>query len=191
MSTYVDGLTPHIYGDTQTNSNVKLPSVVGNVYDIQNITDLWQEHYSQIFNAVRWSCNKEFHADLCMDHSILDHGTRVNVIEIREFIEYLSYNKSPGLDGITSEHMKLADRQLPVVLALLISAILIHDYVTKTMLKSIIIPIMNDKNKRVSDMENYSPICLFNVFAKIVKTMLFIRMQSQLQTTCYQFGFKP
>ena len=152
---------------------------------------MWQEQYSQIFNVVRWSCRKEFHADLCKDHSVFDQGMRVNVNEISEIIEYLSYNNSPGLDGITSEHMKLANGQLQVLLALLVSTILLHDYLTKTMLKYVIVPTIKDKNKRVSDMDKYRPICQFNVFTEIVETILCIRMQSHLQTTCYQFGFKP
>ena len=164
---------------------------MGNVYGSQNKSDMWQEHYSKIFNVVRWSCSKEFHADLCKDHSVFDQGTRVNVNKISEIIEYLSYNKSPGLEGITSEHMMLANGQLPVLLALLVSAILLHDYLTKTMLTSVIVPTIKDKNKRVSDMDNYRPLCLFNVFTEIVGKILCIRMQSHLQTTCYQFGLKP
>ena len=39
----------------------------------------------------------------------------MNVNEICEIIEDLSYNKSPCLEGITSEHIKLANRQLPVL----------------------------------------------------------------------------
>ena len=35
-----------------SNSNVKLPNVLGNVHGSQNISDMWQEHYSQIFNEV-------------------------------------------------------------------------------------------------------------------------------------------
>ena len=116
---------------------------------------------------VRWSCSKEFHADLCKYHSVFDQGTRVNVNEISEIIEYLSYNKSPGLDGITSEHMKLANGQLPVLLALFVSTILLRDYLTETMLKSVFAPTIKDKNKRVSDMDKYRQICLFTVFTEI------------------------
>ena len=60
-------------------------------------------------------------------------------------IKDLSYNKSPGLDGICSEHMKFAGQQLPVLLSILMSAILVHGYVPKSMLKSVIIPIIKNK----------------------------------------------
>ena len=51
-----------------SNSNIKLPNIVDNVHGSQSISGMWQEHYSQIFNVVRESCSKEFHADLCKEH---------------------------------------------------------------------------------------------------------------------------
>ena len=35
------------------------------------------------------------------------------------------------------------------------------------MLKSVIIPIIKHKNKRISDKDNYIPICLANLFTKM------------------------
>ena len=86
--------------------------------------------------------------------------------------------------------MKLEDRQLPVLLALLMSGVLIHHYVPKTMLKYVVVPIIKNKHKRVSDKDNYRPICLSYVFTKIVHKTLYNRMQSH-QQTCNQLGFKP
>ena len=42
--------------------------------------------------------------------------------------------------------MKFAGQQLPVLLSILMSAILVHGYVPKSMLKSVIIPIIKNKN---------------------------------------------
>ena len=39
----------------------------------------------------------------------------------------------------------------------------------KTMQKSLIVHMIKDKNKRVSDRDNYRLICLSNVFTKIVE----------------------
>ena len=65
--------------------------------------------------------------------------------------------------------MKLADRQLAVLLALLMSGILIHGYVPKTILKYVIVPIIKDKNKPVSDRGNNRPIRMSNIFTQIVE----------------------
>ena len=88
---------------------------MGNVLGSQRISGMCRKHHSQIYNVTRRSCSKEFHADICKKHSVFYQGMRVNVNEICEIIEDLSYNKSSGLEGITSEHMKLANRQLPVL----------------------------------------------------------------------------
>ena len=58
------------------------------------------------------------------------------------------------------------------------------------MLKSVIIPIIKNKNKRISDKDNYRPICLANVFTKVVEKVLYSRMDGYLQSTFNQFGFK-
>ena len=110
--------------------------------------------------------------------------------EMEDILKDVSYNKSPGLDGIYSEHMKFAGQQLPVLLSILMSAILVHGYVPKYMLKSLIIPIIKNKNKRISDKDNYILICLANVFAKVVEKVLYSRMDGYLQFTSNQFGFK-
>ena len=58
------------------------------------------------------------------------------------------------------------------------------------MLKSVMIPIVKNKNKYITDKENYRPICLANVFTKVIENVLLSRLQNWLSTTCSQFGFK-
>ncbi len=100
-------------------------------------------------------------------------------------------SKSPGLDGINAEQIKFADSQLVVLLSILVSSILVHGYLPKEMSQSVIVPIIKDKNRRVNDKGNYRPICLSNIFSKIIDTVLFNRMKMYLETTPNQFGFKP
>ena len=173
-----------------SNSKIKLPNVVGNAQGSDNISGMWQEHYSHIFNMVHESNCKDLHSDLCSNHSLFDQDMVVTSNEMEDIIKDLSYDKSPGLDGISSEHMKFAGQQLPVLLSKLMSAILVHGYVPKSMLKSVIIPIIKNKNKRISDKDNYRPICLANVFTKVVEKVLYSRMEGYLQSTSNQFGFK-
>ena len=135
-----------------------MPNAVGNAQGSDNISVMWQEHYSHIFNMVSDSNCKSLHADLCKEDSLFDNGMIVTSNEIEDIVKDLAYNKSPGLDGISSEHIKFAGQQLPVLLSILRSAILIHGYVPKSMLKSVIVPIIKNKNKRISDKDNYRPI---------------------------------
>ena len=113
------------------------------------------------------------------------------VQEMASIINDLPNKKSAGPDGISSEHFKYAGVKLRVLLSLLILAILVHGYVPEEMLTSVIIPLVKDKNKRISDKANYRPICLSNVFSKLVENVLLVRILPYLETKCNQFGFKP
>ena len=50
--------------------------------------------------------------------------------------------------------------------------------------------IIKNKNKRISDKDNYRPICISNVFTNVVAKVLYSRMEDYLQSTNNQFGFK-
>ena len=75
-----------------SNSNIKLPNVVGKAQGSDNISGMWQEHYSHIFNMVNESNCKDLHADLCSNHSLIDQNMVVNSNEMEDIIKYLSYN---------------------------------------------------------------------------------------------------
>ena len=78
---------------------------------------------------------KSLRADLCKEDSLLDNDMIVTSNEIEEIIKDLACNKSPGLDGISRERIKFAGQQLPVLLSTFMSAVLVHGYVPKSMLK--------------------------------------------------------
>ena len=58
--------------------------------------------------------------------------------------------------------MKFANSKLPVLL--LMSAVLTHGHVPRSAIRSVLVPIIKNKNKRITDKDNYRPICLSNVF---------------------------
>ena len=56
--------------------------------------------------------------------------------------------------------------------------------------ESVTVPIIKDKNKCVNDTNNYRPICLSNICSKILE-VIFIRINTFLESSSNQFGFKP
>ena len=173
-----------------TNSKIKLPSMIGNANGNDAINTMWQEHYSNIFNSVKGSSCEDIHAAMCMEHIVFDRDMIVSSSEIVDIIADMSCNKSPGLDGLTSEHMKFANSKLPVLLSILMSAVLIHGHVPRSAMRSVLVPIIKNKNKRITDKDNYRPIRLSNVFTKVIEKVLLCRMQGWLSTTSNLFGFK-
>ena len=102
----------------------------------------------------------------------------------------IACNKSPGLYGLTSEHMTFANSKLPVLLSIHMSAVLTHGHVPRSAIRSVLVPIINNTNKRITDKDNYRPICLSNVFTKVIENVLLCRMQAWLLATSNPFGFK-
>ena len=82
-----------------------MPSRIGDVHGSDAVAGMWKEHYSSIFNAVNRSNCSELHAELCDAHYEFDRSMYVSPGEITEIINDLPCNKSPGLDGHTSEHL--------------------------------------------------------------------------------------
>ena len=127
---------------------------------------------------------------MCMEHIVFDrYYMIVSLSEIDDVIVDLSCNKYPGLDCLTSEHMKCANSKLPVLLSILMSAVLIRGHFPRSAIRSALVPIIKNTNKRITDKPNYMPICLSNVFTKVTEKVLLCRMQDWILTNNNKFGF--
>ena len=62
---------------------------------------------------------------------------------------------------------------------------------TKTQFKCALRQCKRQTRTIFADKANYRPICLSNVFSKLVENVLLVRILPYLETTCNQFGFKP
>ena len=82
----------------------------------------------------------------------------------------------------------VVDPPLLVLLSILMSSVLIHGYVPKSKLRYVIVPIIKLKTIRISDKDNYIPICISDVFTKVVEKVWYSRMEDYLQSTHNQFG---
>ena len=67
-----------------TNSQVKLPSRIGDVHGSDAVAGMWKEHYSSIFNAVNRSNCSELHTELCDAHYEFDRSMYVSLAKLRK-----------------------------------------------------------------------------------------------------------
>ena len=151
-----------------------------------------KHHYSTIFNSVPNSCCAKAHDDIFNNTNIVfDNEINVNVEEMKTIVSGLACNKSPGLDGVSAEHMKFAGPKLCVLMSMVISSIFTHGFIPRSMMESVIVPVIKNKNKRrINDKGNHRPICLSNVCSKIVEMALARRLSDYLHSSHNQFGFK-
>ena len=119
-----------------------------------------------------------------------DQSMVVSAQEICDIISNLTQGKAPGKDKLTTEHLKFAGLNLPILLSVLCTYMLVHGYMPSTLISTVIVPIIKDKNKRIGDKNNYRPIGLSNIFTQIFEYVLMNRMKTFLPTTYNQFGSK-
>ena len=65
-----------------------------------------------------------------------------------------------------------------------------YGFLPSSLRDSVIIPIVKDKCKNISDIGNYRPIALSSVLSKVFELILLGKLNSYFCTTDYQFGFR-
>jgi hypothetical protein len=112
------------------------------------------------------------------------------VDEVNDAIIKLKSGKSPGVDTLYSEHFKLADKSLSVLLCLLLNSMIQHCFIPSCLMKTVIVPIIKDKKGILTCKDNYRPIAVTTVCSKLVETIILCRIENVLSTSDHQFGFK-
>ena len=79
---------------------------------------------------------------------------------------------------------------LPFTLSLFFNMCILHDYVTKPCINTVILPILKNKNRNHQDSGNYRPIAIATVVSKLFEQVIFVNIKNFLDTIDNQFGFK-
>ena len=114
----------------------------------------------------------------------------ITVQDIARAIQDLKPGKSAGIDHLSSEHFKFADKKLLVLLKIVFNCMLIHGHLPKDFMYTLIIPIIKNSRGNVSDSDNYRPIALTNVASKVMEIIILSKYKDFFITECNQFGFK-
>ena len=72
----------------------------------------------------------------------------------------------------------------------LINAFIVHGFLPSSLTDSVIIPIVKDQCKNISDIGTVRPIALSSVLSKVFELILLGKLNSYFCTTDYQFGLK-
>ena len=99
-------------------------------------------------------------------------------------------SSSPGPDGITAEHLTTADSSiLWEKLCSLFSAAFSNRLIPRHLSESVIIPALKKTSLDPNEVNNYRPITISSVFAKIAESLMLPDADDLLCST--QFGFRP
>ena len=116
------------------------------------------------------------------------HFYELNLIQ--DCVSEMKNNKTPGYDGICSEHIKYGGAQLFVHLCLLFNAMIAHSFVPADFCFGIIVPLLKDKHGDATKLDMYRGITLSSSVSKLFESVLVNIFGDSIQSSELQFGFK-
>ena len=152
-----------------------------------SIASMWSSHFSQLFNCVKCDRHKNYTMEavklITNDYDTFTPG------DINRSIASLCSDKACGKDVLFAEHLLHASPQIHVLLSICFNAFIVHVLLPNPLTDTVLVPIVKDNTKNISDKGNYRPIALASVVSK-VEMSLRVKLESFLHSSDYQFGFK-
>ena len=154
-----------------------------------DIVNLWKDHYCSLLNSSTNISEKDV---VCTSFKKMcfNHGMHVSVTEVLDLLQGLTNDKATGMDRLSGESLKFADTILAILLSICFTCMFKHSYLPVSMLDSVVVPLVKNKNGNLSDKKNYRPIALSSTISKVFENVILHRLEEYLWTTDNQFGFK-
>ena len=150
---------------------------------------MWKNHYKELLNSAK-DTSKEESINSALKDLKGEYICKINPAEVASAIKQLKNGKSPGLDGLSSEHIKNASQQLAVLLSISFNCMIIHGHLPCQLMDTCIISIIKDKKGNLTDKDNYRPIAITSVFSKVLERCILEKFEEYFTTSCNQFSFK-
>lgn len=164
------------------------------ITDNINIAQRFNEHFIDSVaglvntNSVHYPTFEKFPA---VTQSIYLH--KPDVTEINQIINSLK-SASCGLDGIKPAELKVLNNQISPIICQLIETIFETGKYPASLRTALVIPI--NKSGKHTDVSDYRPISILNVFNKIIEKVLYKRLMKFIDNKInilykFQYGFRP
>lgn len=166
------------------NSRPSLPVSVNKLSDSKCIADMFRDHFTVTSPL---GPSRSVTVDGCHGQEII---TRITAQDVKKVITSMSRGKSPGHDSLSIEHLKCAGDHLPRVLAMFYKVCIGHSYLPAEMMRAVVVPIVKSKTGDIGDHNNYRPISLATIVAKVFDGLLSTQLDKYMKIHDNQFGFK-
>lgn len=148
---------------------------------------MWHKHFENLLNSCQDFSKQD---EVLGQFTDIQYIERFTVFDVVGAMKQLKKGKSPGLDGVSSEHFIYAHDKVAVLSCLLFNSMLAHGYLPANLMSTIVIPLIKDKKGDITDHNNYRPIALTCVSSKILELILLNKYKDCFYTNDSQFGFK-
>jgi hypothetical protein len=167
------------------NVRPSLPVSVSGNTDHKQIADAFRDHFL-VQSSLSTATSNTGDAGAAMT----GRNVKIPAKKVATVIASMQRGKSPGHDGLSIEHFKHAGVHLSRVLALFFTLCLGHSYLPEALMRTIVVPIIKNKTGDSSDMNNYRPISLATIAAKVFDGLLNECLTDYVKIHDAQFGFK-
>jgi hypothetical protein len=110
--------------------------------------------------------------------------------EVVNALHKLKHGKSNDTDGVSAEHFIYCKKYLVRPLCCLFTSLLVHGYMPENMMKSIIVPIVKNKTRSITNSSSYRPIALSTIMSKLFEFVLYAKLEPYLNICDNQFGYQ-
>lgn len=169
--------------------STKFASTVAGCTGAKDITEMWSNHFRQLYNSVQDSADKEIFNERLASLSYCA-CCNITVQDIAEACVRQKLGKSVGNDGIPMEAFVHGGTRLYIHMSLLFSLFIKYSYVPSSLMKCIIVPLVKAKTGDLSDVNNYRAISVSTAVSKLFEHVLAKFLESTDPVDDYQFGFK-
>ena len=185
---------------------IRTPSVKNSqgriVHKIEEILLVWEEHFSTLGTPVQSPNFDNAHyvevtekVKTWLKQGDIDDFSRdvITEDEIQKGLNTLNSGKTPGIDGVTKEHLMYAGRRMIEVLCLIFNLIICVEHIPTNFLRAVQIPLYKGKNAPIVEVNNYRGITLLSTLNKLFEIVIWKRLEkwwvesgvlSQLQGAC-------
>ena len=174
----------------QSMSNTKATNTVtcvAGVSGTKNIANVWKLHFEKIYNTI---VDVDTRDNVCELLSGCNDTYNVTVDMVKQAVYKQHRGKAAGHDGVYMESLIYACPRLFVHLTILLNECIKHSYLPEALMRSVIVPLIKNKNGDTSDLNNYRAIALSTVLSKVLESIILHDIVTHDEADMHQFGFK-
>ena len=174
-------------------SNNKATGHVTNIGDISGhdkIANMWKNHFESLYSTKTASKFRCVFETRLMNCSTKSTDLLFSIQDVIGAVSKQKKCKAAGPDGLQMEAFLYGCHRLYIYCTILFNIFVKFSYVPDEFCRSVIIPLVKNKNGNLTDVNNYRAITISNSITKLMEEVLMKFLDSVYDADEYQFGFK-